>query len=1145
MTLITIREREGAKDGPNATVSFDRGEEFRITVSDPFSEQEEARLAWYFEEHLRFPFVDQVDAREAAASIARYGEALFGQVFADPEVYARYKEGVRAGLETLCLEVAGTPEFHRLHWEALKDPRLPQPLTLHAPMVRKNLVPQPVQATLRPSPTINLLILTARPRGRLDVGYRTISRPLVEMLRQAELPVLVEILRPGTCQALIQHLAEVRDRHGTGYYHVVHFDVHGALLTYEQLKKGFEANRYQYQERYGREDIRPYDGFKAFLSLEGEVEGKPDLVEAGELAALLIVHQVPIVILNACQSGKQVGARETSLGSRLMQAGAQMVLAMGYSITVSAAELLMSTLYEQLFAGQELPAAIRRARLELYNRRGRRACFDQVIDLEDWLLPVAYQNREVRLTVRDFTAEERAAFFGRQATRYPFPCPAYGFVGRDLDILEIEKCLLSRSNLLLLRGMGGAGKTTLLHYLGAWWQTTGFVDQVFYFGYDERAWTRQQIMEAIARQTFSQADYYTQFQPLGLEAQQAMLAQRLRAHRHLLILDNLESVTGAHLAIRNTLPPEERAALRRFLADLMEGKTLVLLGSRGGEEWLMEEDGRVANPPLRGDDVYELPGLDPEAASTLAERILERHGATRYRQDADLQRLLRLLDGYPLPLEVVLANLARQTPAEVLAALAAGDVALDRGDTQKKTESILRCIDYSHSNLSPDAQGLLACLAPFTSVVNAGLLPQYTEELRQQPALAGLPFARWPEVLREAADWGLLTPDAALPGLLRLQPIFPYFLRSRLQAPEQAAVRSAVEAAFRQHYDDLGGAIADLLQSKEAKEKQLGQALARLEYENLAHALELALEARASILNPYVALSRYLDAAQEQRRGLELGETVLARLGEYPAEALAGPLGAEFVGVLDNIAKCQLLLKRYAAAEASCQKTLGLIAGLRDVDEEMRGKMTASVYHQLGMVAGEQRRWAQAEEYYQQALAIFIEFNDRYFQASTYHQLGMVAGEQRRWAQAEEYYQQALQIYVEFNDRYNQGRVYHQLGRVAQEQRRWAQAEEYYQQALEIKIEFNDRYSQASTYHQLGRVTQEQRRWAQARDYFLQALETFVAYEDSHSTGVVLRSLARLWRESGDAGLPAAVASALGITPGEAEELLRKLLAGE
>ena len=71
------------------------------------------------------------------------------------------------------------------------------------------------------------------------------------------------------------------------------------------------------------------------------------------------------------------------------------------------------------------------------------------------------------------------------------------------------------------------------------------------------------------------------------------------------------------------------------------------------------------------------------------------------------------------------------------------------------------------------------------------------------------------------------------------------------------------------------------------------------------------------------------------------------------------------------------------------------------------------------MVAQEQRQWAQAEQHYQQALAIYIEFNDRYSQASTYHQLGMVAQEQRQWAQAKEYLLQALAIFVEFQDEHN------------------------------------------------------------------------------------------------------------------------------
>jgi hypothetical protein len=173
--------------------------------------------------------------------------------------------------------------------------------------------------------------------------------------------------------------------------------------------------------------------------------------------------------------------------------------------------------------------AIRRARLELYNRKERRAYYDQTIDLEDWLLPVVYQNQTQRLATRQFTPDESKAYYERQAAAFAEPRTAYGFVGRDLDILRIEQRLLSQGNTLLVRGMGGAGKTTLLRHLGWWWQTTHFVDQVLYFGYDERAWTRQQIMDAIARQLLTPVEFVGAFQPLSLDAQQVLLAQRLRA----------------------------------------------------------------------------------------------------------------------------------------------------------------------------------------------------------------------------------------------------------------------------------------------------------------------------------------------------------------------------------------------------------------------------------------------------------------------------------------------------------------------------------------------------------------------------------------------------------------------------------------
>jgi hypothetical protein len=362
-TVIRIQEQAEQEGQFHTAISFNHGPEYPITVRDPFEKKQEQELEWYFEDHLRFPFTNQVRAKEAAASIAAYGEALFTQVFRDnPDVYAEYKSLLKTGLESVRIEIMGEPAFHALHWEALKDPVIGDPLSLQAVMVRQNKKPPPIQAGAQSSPIINLLVVTSRPYGVRDVSYRTISRPLVEALRQANLRVDITILRPGTYKTLVNHLKDVTGKHGAGYYHVIHFDLHGSLMSYVQLERLNKppeneaervSHRHTFQDHYALDDIQPFEGNKAFLFFEGEQDGTFTPVEAETMASMLLTHHIPIAILNACQSGKQVGESETSLASHLMQAGVQLVLAMGYSITVTAAAKLMTTLYQHLFAGDD------------------------------------------------------------------------------------------------------------------------------------------------------------------------------------------------------------------------------------------------------------------------------------------------------------------------------------------------------------------------------------------------------------------------------------------------------------------------------------------------------------------------------------------------------------------------------------------------------------------------------------------------------------------------------------------------------------------------------------------------------------------------------------------------------------------------
>nr|MDJ0571260.1 tetratricopeptide repeat protein [Pleurocapsa sp. MO_192.B19] len=1126
MSVITIREQQQTDTGFEATVAFDGRTEYPVTISEPFTPKQEKELEWYFEEWLVYPMLEDVKAKRAAASVKKYGEELFDRVFGDRKAYREYDK-LKSNLSQLQIEIISkTPEFQALHWEALRDPELPRPLAVDCIMLRKTVSPTAVPAKVKESPVINLLVVTARPDEDSDVGYRTISRPLVELIDNSQLRVNVELLRPATYEALCKHLEEK----GEGYYHIIHFDTHGALLTYEQIQQGVKTNRYLYQRGYGLEDIEAYSGVKAFLIFEGKTKGKATPVEASELANLLTGKRIPVCILNACQSGKQIkgqgeegktqeDTRETSLGSRLMAAGMQMVVAMGYSVTVSAAELMMQQLYQHLFDEKEITTAIRLGRKELFNDKERQAYFNYKIDLEDWLLPVTYYNRQVDLNLRDFTPEEEENYWESVGSQYRFPSPEYGFIGRDLEILKIEKALLGH-NVLLLRGMGGTGKTTLLNYLREWWQRTNFAVDVFYFGYDEKAWTLEQILYDIGKQVYSRFEQ-AKFQAMNQTAQVQKLAKTLRTQSYVLMLDNLESVTGQQLAIQNTLPESEQNKIRDFLTRLVGGKTKVVFGSRSGEEWLQN---------TFKNNVYQLQGLDPESRSILAEKILERHIATNQieniRQDENFQRLMKLLAGYPLAMEVVLANLKTQKPEEILSRLQASDIDLDTG-SEDKTKSIIQCVEYSHSNLSPETQKLLLCLAPFSGIFNRQHIAHYSQELQNLESFKDYSFEQFDRAIQEAINWGLLLPDENDPELLTIQPVFPYFLNNKLK--ENDSISEGLREAFKNHYKWLANDYQQLMKSEDSQHQQVGIFLCHLEYENLYQALQINLKKQESVYTIWNCLYIYFDLTNNRPDQLQLTQHVYDTLSAYTPEKRTQEWGQDIISISGDLGICYERNREYETAENIYLDTLTLIDNSQNIEESQKQSYFSSGYNNLGDVAGYLRKWnkaqeyyqrtleikiqnnyryscagtyynlglvafnlrqyEQAQEYYQQALNISIEDNDRYKQASIYHQLGIIAQELKEYQQARRYYQQALNISIEDNDRYNQAKIYHSLGVLAAELKEYQQARRYYQQALQIRIEDNDRYKQAGTYHQLGMVAQEMREYQQARRYYQQALD--------------------------------------------------------
>jgi len=668
-----------------------------------------------------------------------------------------------------------------------------------------------------------------------------------------------------------------------------------------------------------------------------------------------------------------------------------------------------------------------------------------------------------------------------------------------LDILKIEKSLLRKGNILLLQGMGGAGKTTLLKYLGNWWLQTGFVEKVFYFGYEAKAYTKTDILTQIAHEIYDSVSL-EKWRLKKDFVQEQNIIEALKTNSYALILDNAESITGVNLAIKNTLNKDERVDLKQFIEKLNGGDSKIIIGSRSEETWLKK--GTFEN------NKQLLGGLDKAAAANFADKILYDIGITKsiVNKDEEFEQLLQLLSGYPLALKAVLPNLKNKTSKAILKELGEGIGDLDKGNAQEKTESIIKCIEYSHSNLSEDAQKLLMCLSPFVGVVN--LTPEvikvYFNELNKNPLFENYPFDKISEVVGEAVRNGFMQKietDLAI-NILKLQPVFTYFLKNKIV---DESVECVLEEAFVIYCNEIGDSFYPYIKSKNSQEQQIGYFLSGLEFENLYKALFLQLKKLGSIIKLIILIKEILIKKQLHPQLLGVMNEVYGKMQLYGKEKLENKIGLELISVLDIIANAYFASNLFSKAKETWLECVFIFEQNRIAKKEFN-IMRGMLYESLGNVFNQEKNYSSGKEYYQKALAIYDKPNNVYNKAGIYYNLGNVSNQENDYASAKEYYLKALDIYKKFNNVRDQAEAYQVLGIVSSEEKDYVSANKYFQKALAICKQFKDENKEAQIYHNLGIVLRGEKDYKSAKDYYLKALAIYEKFKDFHSQSKIYQN---------------------------------------
>ena len=1060
-------------------------------------------IRWYLEEYLQCPWGAFKDrAIKAETTMTRIGTELFEAVFQNGEETRELYNNIRNDLANSRIVIHATDAAGiELPWELLRDrqrencdlARLAHSFTRS----QSDLDYDP--PVLKDEGTFNILLVISRPAGEDDVPFHSVARRLLAAVRQHRDRIRVDVLRPPT----FEQLAKVLEDH-TGYYHALHFDGHGVF---------------------------PGDQQQGVLVFESDSQPQR-LVTGGELGQLLTEHRLPLVILNACQSGTtQAQATYPTIGNQLLKAGVGAVVAMAYSVYVCSAADFMTRFYERLADGQEVARAVHAGRADLFASKLRFSPLGP-LPLADWIVPVLFEAGEVRLPVPSKGIQLRPpSELGSSASFHFFPpFPALGLIGRDGPMLRLERAFL-RETLVLLRGMAGIGKTSTATGFARWLAETGGLEgQAFYFSFEHHL-TLAGVCDRIgaAFQSLIKNQLGLEWAVQEASKRRDLALQILRETSCFLIWDNFEPVAGFPSGTASDWTSEEQAELREFLHALRDGKTKVLLCSRREERWLGGVVGDV-----------ELGGLNLGESQELAVKVLRRANIDDHALKGldDYNDLLRFLRGNPLAIQAILPELKRQSPTVLLHALQSGEAKIHDDPTQGRERSLTASLNYRFDQLDEKTRQMLAVLGLFQGFVNTHVLVGISEQADAPLPIRGVDWNQWDNTLSRAADSGLL--QGLGMGRYSLHPGLPWFFNNLLKMYWTQHLEW-LEQCFCKAFCAVGRDLQEMAQSAPSP------AYCQMEFEeaNLKYALSLCdkqqiWDSMIGALDGLHVLLAHQGRWSEWERLVVSVETKITSINGEPIKpavhlwfAILGYLSriAEFRRQFDKKLKIDRQLGEYFRSigdEPNYSRSLhhqGICAeATGDSDEAERLYLeSAEIHRRLGdeydeaVVLGQAASLAfkrgdllRAEKLIKQVLPVFRKKGDSKYGAQSLHNLGNIYAERGEHVEALKQFNASGRIFASLGDENGIAMNLHHIGVMLLRQGQFTASEQKLRDSLTLAIKVECQDLQSRILFNLGYLAERQGESKEAVQFYEEALSCSRLINDTQLASKAEEAIKRL-----------------------------------